>query len=239
MARPRKYASEADAKAAKLAKQRQRRATASAATNALKNDPTKRKDAAVNTTYPFAPVNDDTREMIAAILEVAGDFNPQQVFISMGREKLEACITLAAQWEDENRQRLPYLEQDGEPQLWKYMLDGHNGPVESKTLMTYGERWNRLYGTMQFRAHWKKRDEKNKRNDIRRKEKERAEADAAGLTVAELRTSKEVAAKRKWQAETQAAYHRAKGEEALAKRNARIEQESTERMKENEAFGRF
>lgn len=239
MARPRKYASEADAKAAKLAKRRQKRAADSAAKNALKNDPTKRKDAAVNTTYPLAPVNDDTREMIAAILEVAGDFNPQQVFTSMGREKLEACITLAAQWEDENQQRLPALDYDGEPQLWKYMLNGHNGPVESYISMTYGERWNRLHGDMQFWAHRKKRDEKNKRKDIRRKEQEQAEADAASLTVAELRTSKEVAAKRKWQAKTQAAHQRAKGEEALAKRNARIERDSTERMKEHEAFGRF
>lgn len=235
MARPRKYASEADALAAKLEKQRQRRAVK----HALKNDPTKRKDAAVNTTYPVAPVNDDTREMIAAILEVAGDFNPQNAFTSMSRDKLKTCIALAAQWEDENQQRLPALDHDGEPQLWSYTIGSERGLVEMKTSMTYGERWNRLYGVMQFWAHWQKRENKNKRKNERRAEREQAEANEASLTVAELRTSKDTSAKRKWQERTQAAYHRAKSEEALAKRNARIEQESTERMKENEAFGRF
>lgn len=235
MARPRKYKTEAEAKAAKVEQRRQQRA----AEHARKIDPTKRKDAAVNTAYPFALVNDDTREMIVAILEIAGDFNPQEVFASMGREKLEACIALATQWEDENRQRLPALDHDGEPHLWSYTITSERGAVEMKVSMTYGERWNRLYGVMQFWAHWRKRESKNKRKNKRRAEREQAEAHAAGLTVAELRTSKDATAKRKWQERTQAAYHRTKSEKALAKRKARIERDSTERMKERETFGRF
>lgn len=81
--------------------------------------------------------------------------------------------------------------------------------------------------------------EKYNARQQKRAAKEKAEADAAGLTVAQLRDRKDAEAKRKWQERTQAAYHRAKGEAALAKRNARIEQESTKRMKENDAFGRF
>ncbi|OCP17028.1 MULTISPECIES: hypothetical protein [unclassified Ensifer] len=87
-----------------------------------------------------------------------------------------------------------------------------------------------------FREKYKAQQQKRAQGIVAR---EKAEADAAGLTIAELRNHKDAVAKRKWQERTQAAYHRAKGEKALAKRNARIEQESTERMKENEVFGRF
>jgi len=87
-----------------------------------------------------------------------------------------------------------------------------------------------------FREKYRVRQQKRAQSAAAR---EKAEADAAGLTVAQLRDRKDADAKRKWQERTQAAYHRAKGEQVLAKRNARIEREGVERMKELETFGRF
>lgn len=227
MARPRKYASEADAKAAKLEKQRQKRA----AEHALKNDPTKRKDAAVNAeAYPFAPINDETMAVIRQIKREAEQQTDRPLSYSPhGR----AVAAMLLEWEEANRARLPILEEE----------TVHCGETAKGVPITYqrgeGYEWNRLCSSLRAIAFFMERNGRNMVKAERHTAQERAEAEGAGLTVAKLRTSKDTSAKRKWQDKTQAAYHRAKSDEALAKRNARIEQESTDRMKENEAFGRF
>ncbi|PZU87179.1 MAG: hypothetical protein DI528_08190 [Shinella sp.] len=236
MPRPRKYASEADAKAAKLDKQHHRRA----AKHALKKDPTKRKDAAVNAeALPLAPVNDETMAAIREILNEAGELQCWGGGMMASFTTTRKCAAMMADWEEAHKLRLPVLDQTGEPVVWSFMTEGINGPVTLSYPMTFGERWNRFCGQMRFLLHWDKRGNANRRKNELRAERERVEANAAGLTVTELRTSKDVNAKRKWQEQTQAAYHRAKSEKALAKRNARIEREGIERMREQETFGRF
>ncbi|WP_105386070.1 hypothetical protein [Neorhizobium alkalisoli] len=227
MARPRKYETEADAKAAKLEKQRASRA----AVNALKKDPTKRKDAAVNAqAHPFAPINDETMSVIRQIMSEARKEPSNPISYSPhGR----AVAAMLLEWEDVNSARLPILEEET-------VVCGHtaNGvPITYKT--GEGYEWNQLCSRLRGIAFFMERNGRNKLKADRNAVKEQTEADDAGLTVADLRTNKDVTARRKWEDQTQAAFHRAKADEALAKRNARIEQESTECMKESEAFGRF
>lgn len=240
MPRPRKYKTEAEAKAAKVEKRRLKRAGQSAARNALKKDPTKRKDAAVNAGYPVAPINDDTLEMIKAILDVAGDLSwAGGAMRARTRQVEKACISLMQEWEAENRLQLPSLEETGESVLWNYIAEGSNGPVNFSYSLTFGERWNKFHSTLRILAFFDERNGKNNCKKQRHAETEKAEAVAAGVSVTKLRDRKDAVAKQKWEDKTQTAFHRAKSDEALAKHTARIERESTERMERQETFGRF
>ncbi|MGV1752496.1 hypothetical protein [Agrobacterium sp. CG674] len=244
MGRPQKYQTEVDRQAARrlsdAARKRRKRAVDSAAKNALKKDPTKRKDAAVNAGYPVAPINDDTLEMIKAILEVAGDLSwAGGAMRARTRDIEKACIALMQEWEAENHLQLPSLEDTGESVLWNYIAEGSNGPVNFSYTLTFGERWNKFHSTLRLLAFFDERNGKNNRKKQRHAETEKNEAVAAGLTVAKLRDRKDAVAKQKWEDKTQTAFHRAKSEEALAKHTARIERESTDRMERQETFGRF
>jgi hypothetical protein len=228
MPRPRKYASEADAKAAKLDKQRQKRA----AKHALKNDPTKRKDAAVNAeALPLAPVNDETMAAIRQIMSTAGelDWNGRPKDFGSGR----LAAALMAEWEDDHASRLPEFEE-------QITLHGHTAkgvPITSASGEGYD--WNRLHNALRIIVRFMERDGENKNAADHREKSDRKQADAAGLSVAAYRASREAMAIARHKAKTATDALKAEGESALAKRNARIEREGVERMKEQETFGRF
>lgn len=228
MARPRKYGSDADARAAKLEKQRQRRA----AKHALKNDPTKRKDAAVNAeTYPFAPVNAETMAVIQRIKEAAGALDWDHTPDDLCNARAAAAMML--EWEEATKTRLPVLEEE----------TVHCGHTKKGVPITYqrgeGHEWNRLNSYLRVVTFFMERSGRNKLKAERHAEREQAIAEAEGLTVTELRTRDYALARQKWERRTQAAYHLAKSEKAVAKRSAQIRRQDAERMKKHATFGRF
>ncbi|KIP99273.1 hypothetical protein RU07_21820 [Agrobacterium tumefaciens] len=236
--RPQKYQTEADRQAARrlsdAARKRRKRAVDSAAKNALKKDPTKRKDAAVNAeAYPFAPISDETMAAINSVVKASGavDFSGSPKDLRQAR----MAVAVMLEWEEANKLKLPDLE----PKIYHGTLEERWG--NKPFSYPYGEehQWNQLRSTLHILAHFMELWGRNKTKANRHAERERAEADAAGVTVAKLRDRKDAVAKQKWEDKTQTAFHRAKSDEALAKQTARIERESTERMERQETFGRF
>lgn len=232
MARPRKYASEADAKAAKVAKRRQRRAGESATRNALKNDPTKRKDAAVNIeAYPIAPIDDATLLVIRRITEAAGEIDWS------GRPKQFGCGRLAAallaEWEAENGQRLPELDD-------MITVHGHtsNG-VPITSAQGDGYNWNRLSRSLRMILVFMERAGANKQANERRDKSDQKRADAAGLSLTDFRTRREARAMAKHREKAEVAAMHESSAAALANRTARLEREGENRMRARETFGRF
>jgi hypothetical protein len=235
MARPRKYASDADRQAARrqsdAARKRKKRAPERAARNALKNDPTKRKDAAVNAkAHPFAPVNHKTMTVIREIMaeaekagDEAGSYSPHGRYLT----------AMLLEWEDANSARLPVLQE----------TTIVCGKTENGVPITYqsgeGFEWNKLCRSLRANAFMMERQGRNALKADRHARLERIEADEVGLEVADLRTRKDAIAKRKWEDKTQAEFQRAKSAEALAKRQARSDRDSTERMEQRDTFGRF
>jgi hypothetical protein len=216
------------------ARKRRKRAVDSAAKNALKKDSTKRKDAAVNAeAYPFAPINDETMAAIDSVVKASGavDFSGSPKDLRQAR----MAVAVMLEWEEANKLRLPELE----PKIYHGTLEERRG--NKPFSYPYGEehQWNQLRSYLRILAHFMELWARNKIKANRHAERERAEADAAGLTVTKLRARKDTAAKKQWESKTQAAYHHAMSEEAAVKHNARIERDSTERMKDNVDFGRF
>lgn len=228
MARPRKYVSDADRKKADAERKRQKRA----AEHALKNDPTKRKDAAVNAEpLPFAPVNDQTRAAIRQIMEAAGDLDWNGRPKDFGKGRLAAALMV--EWEDEHGFRLPDLDED-------IILHGHtaNGtPITSGTGEGYN--WNRLRNALRIIVRFMERDGENKQAAARREKSDRKQADAAGLSLADYRAGREAIAIARHKAKAVTAAFKAKEDKTLAARRARIKREDTDRMKANATFGRF
>lgn len=232
MGRPRKYASDADALAARRQADAERKRSQRAAEHALKKDPTKRKDAAVNMeAYPLAPINDDTMTVIRTIKEAAGELGWNGRPTNPGLGRLAAALMI--EWEDEHRLRLPALAEE-------VTVHGHTAtgvPITS----TGGEgyEWNSLHNALCVTVRFMERHGGNKQAAERRDELDALEAEEAGLSVEKLRAVRDELATRQWKARTQRADRNAKNERALASRNARIEREGVERMKERKTFGRF
>lgn len=241
MPRPRKYQTVAEAQEARRLKDKERKRQQRAIAHALKADPTKRKDAAVNMrNYPVAPVDDESMEMINAILDVAGSLSWSGGAVRASNRKIEkTCIDLIEQWEEEKQMRLPTLNHGGELVLWECPLSVAGRSYINKYELTFGDRWNKFLGTLRILAFFNARNAKNNLKAERHAVKEKAEADASGLTVQQLRGRKDAEAKRKWEKKTQAEYHRKNEERVLQKRQERIERESTEKMLQKDKFGQF
>lgn len=241
MPRPRKYQTVAEAQNARRQKDKERKRNQRAVSHALKADPTKRKDAAVNMrNYPVAPVDDESMEMINAVLQVAGSLSWSGGAVRASSRDIEkTCIALIEQWEEEKQMRLPELNQSGDLVLWEYPLSVAGRSYINKYELTFGERWNKFLSTLRVLALFDARSAKNNLKAERHAVKEKAEADASGLTVQQLRGRKDAEAKRKWEKKTQAEYRRKNEERVLQKRQERIERESTEAMLKNENFGIF
>lgn len=232
MPRPRKYQTVAEAQEARRLKDKERKRQQRAIAHALKADPSKRKDAAVNMrNYPVAPVDDETLNIIDEIMNAAGELTFSGLPVDLGRGRYAAALMI--EWEEEHTLRLPALAEE-------VLLHGHTSkgvPITTRTGKGYW--WNKLYSTLKIIAHFMERNGKNKLKAERHAVKEKAEADASGLTVQQLRGRKDAEAKRKWEKKTQAEYHRKNEERVLQKRQERIERESTEKMLQKDKFGQF
>ncbi|MFC3165311.1 hypothetical protein [Ciceribacter thiooxidans] len=225
MARPRKYKTEAEAKAAKVEQRRQQRA----AEHARKIDPTKRKDAAVN--YPAAPINAETLEIIEAICAIAGDLSFSGR--PMKSDNLHAAAKIMAQWERENRQTLPVLPDDAPVYA---AVKGR--PVKERVDLPY--KWGKLRTHVRYDAAIAlPRASRNSTANKSRDAKDQAAADTAGLSLADYRARRQAAAISAWNDKAATAALKVKGEATLAKRKARIDRQDARRMKEHETFGRF
>lgn len=232
MGRPRKYASDADALAARRQADAQRKRSHRAAEHALKKDPTKRKDAAVNMeAYPLAPINDDTMIVIRMIMKTAGELAWNGRPSNLGLGRLAAALMI--EWEDEHRLRLPALAEE------VTVHDHTAGGVPITSSSGEGYEWNRLHNALCVIVRFMERHGENKLAAERRDEADALEAKEAGLSVEKLRAVRDDLATRQWKTRTQRAYRNAKSERSLAKRNARIERDGVERMRKQESFGRF
>jgi hypothetical protein len=214
MPRPRKYATTAEAAEARKLQERERKRAKRAPAHAVKADTTKRKDAFVNAkNWPVAPL---TSEIIAAMKSIMDMLSSdKQASITM---LFDAGYALHA-WEEEHKLRFPkFIELDGS--------------VTDRDCLSLREKWHRYIGTLSW-----VRDVRipAAKKATRRHLKEMLDAEAAGLTVVELRNRREAAAIRKWKGKQADAALRASGERLLEKRA----QVDAQRMEGLVDFGRF
>jgi hypothetical protein len=98
MARPRKYETDVEAKAARKAKDAERKRKQRAATHAKKSDPARRSDARVNQQRPAAKLDNAISHFINCVLPIAADTS-----------RFDEAFAIIIWWERRHGKRLPYL----------------------------------------------------------------------------------------------------------------------------------
>lgn len=223
LARPRKYVTPAEIAAAaaeRTRKNSERRKAKRDAAHAGKADPTKRSDAFVNAkNWPKAPIDNETLRVVGEIVGEIGTETPSPARLCVAARILNA-------WEEANRVRLsPILPAD--LQSTGLTL----GADERATV----ELWNKSFVVLEWaRAELLPRQKRA----IRRADKERADAAAQNITVAQLRNRRDAMAKAKWSRRQASERLHDAGSSLLAKRAQRATEEA-ERMQSLSNFGRF
>lgn len=225
MARPRKYATDAERIAARREQNRMAQQAKRAPTHAMKIDPSKRSDAHVNSkAYPTAPINDATMKAINEIMEEAGELTFTGI-PARGIDRDAAALRLI-DWEENNRMRLPNLPDDGVLAVGRFGIDA----------LSLAGRWNKLLGPLRYWAHivLPRKDRR-----LRRLNTEQARAEEAGATVSEMRQREDELKQRRWKNDTANRITRERSSNALAARARREEREDKARVAAMPGFGRF
>lgn len=223
LARPRKYVTPAEIAAAaaeRTRKNSERRKAKRDAAHARKADPTKRSDAFVNAkNWPKAPIDNETLRVVGEIVGEIGTKKSDLTRMCVAARVFDA-------WEEAHRARLsPILPADLQSAMRTLDAD------ERAAI----ELWNESFAVLEWC-----RDVllPRQKRALRRADKERADAAAQNITVAQLRNRRDAMAKAKWSRRQASDRLHDAGTSLLAKRAQRAAEEA-ERMQSLSDFGRF